>query len=275
MKNAYKLIAVDMDGTLLQSDKTVHEDTVRDIQAAVDGGIPVVYCTGRAVVELEPYFAVLPMMRYAVCYSGALVYDSAERKDIYRAEIAREYIEKIVRTAAEYKAMPHILTENDSIVSSSDIQHMDQFRMGVYQPLFLKVATQVESMEEEAKRYDSIPKINIYFRSEEDRSRAYEELKALPLTFAFAEKTSLEMTAEHVTKATGLAQLAKRLGVTLGETVGIGDADNDRAVLGSVGFPVAMGNANDEIKAICKYITADNDHNGVGAAIQYLMGEEK
>lgn len=47
MKNAYKLIAVDMDGTLLQSDKTVHEDTVRDIQAAVDGGIPVVYCTGR------------------------------------------------------------------------------------------------------------------------------------------------------------------------------------------------------------------------------------
>lgn len=43
MKNAYKLIAVDMDGTLLQSDKTVHEDTVRDIQAAVDGGIPVVY----------------------------------------------------------------------------------------------------------------------------------------------------------------------------------------------------------------------------------------
>ena len=130
MKNAYKLIAVDMDGTLLQSDKTVHEDTVRDIQAAVDGGIPVVYCTGRAVVELEPYFAVLPMMRYAVCYSGALVYDSAERKAIYRAEIAREYIEKIVRTAAEYKAMPHILTENDSIVSSSDIQHMDQFRMG-------------------------------------------------------------------------------------------------------------------------------------------------
>ena len=273
MKNAYKLIAVDMDGTLLQSDKTVHEDTVRDIQAAVDGGIPVVYCTGRAVVELEPYFAVLPMMRYEVCYSGALVYDSAERKAIYRAEIAREYIEKIVRTAAEYKAMPHILTENDSIVSSSDIQHMDQFRMGGYQPLFLKVATQVESMEEEAKRYDSVPKINIYFRSEEDRSRAYEKLKALPLTFAFAEKTSLEMTAEHVTKATGLAQLAEHFGATLDETVGIGDADNDRAMLSSVGFPIAMGNANEEIKAICKYITKDNDHNGVGAAIRYVMGK--
>lgn len=275
MKKTYKLIALDMDGTLLQSDKTVHADTIRDIQAAVDGGIPVVYCTGRAVAELEPYFDVLPMMRYAVCYSGALVYDCVERKAVYRAEITREYIEKIVQAAAEYKAMPHFLTEKDSIVSASDIMHMETFRMGIYQPLFLKVATQVESMEEEGKRYDSIPKINIYFRSEEDRSRAYEELKALPLTFAFAEKTSLEMTAEHVTKATGLAQLAKRLDVTLDETVGIGDADNDRAMLGSVGFPVAMGNADDEIKAICKYITTDNDHDGVGAAIRYLMSEEK
>ena len=81
------------------------------------------------------------------------------------------------------------------------------------------------------------------------------------------------MTAEHVTKATCLAQLAEHFGATLDETVGIGDADNDRAMLSSVGFPIAMGNANDEIKAICKCITKDNDHNGVGAAIRYVMGK--
>ena len=144
--------------------------------------------------------------------------------------------------------------------------------MGVYQPLYLQVATQVADMQEEAKRHDSIPKINVYFRTEEERNKAYVELKHLPLTFAFAEKTSLEMNAQNVSKATGLVQLADFLGITIDQTAGIGDADNDRAVLGKVGFPIAMGNANADIKAICKFVTEDNDHNGVGAAIRHIMG---
>ena len=57
----------DMDGTLLTSDKTIAPDTVRDIRAASERGIHVVYCTGRAVPELKLYFDMVPMMRYAVC----------------------------------------------------------------------------------------------------------------------------------------------------------------------------------------------------------------
>ena len=66
MKETCKLIAVDMDGTLLQSDKTIHKDSIRDIQAAVEHGIFVAYCTGRALAELKPYFQALPMLKYAV-----------------------------------------------------------------------------------------------------------------------------------------------------------------------------------------------------------------
>lgn len=271
MKKAYKLIAVDMDGTLLKSDKTIHEDSIRDIQAATEHGIQVAYCTGRALAELQPYFDALPMVRYAICYSGAIVYDCLEKKCVYRAEIEHNYIEKIAQTAKKYEAMAHFLTEQKSIVSAADITHMKDFHMGVYQPLYLQVATQVADMQEEAKRHVSIPKINVYFRTEEDRNKAYEELKHLPLTFAFAEKTSLEMNAQNVSKATGLVQLADFLGIAIDQTAGIGDADNDRAVLGKVGFPIAMGNANADIKAICKFVTEDNDHNGVGAAIRHIL----
>ena len=271
MNKSYKLIAVDMDGTLLKSDKTIHEDSVRDIQAATDSGIQVVYCSGRAVAELQPYFEVLPMVRYAICYSGAIVYDCVEKKCIYRTEIDKKYTEKIAQVAKKYNAMAHFLTEQDSIVSSADITHMEDFGMGVYQPLYLQIAKQVADMQEEAKLHISIPKINIYFRTGEDRMSAYEELKEFPLTFAFAEETSLEMNAQNVSKATGLVKLADFLGIPTEQTVGIGDADNDRAVLGKVDFPIAMGNAKDDIKAICKFVTEDNDHNGVGVAIRHIM----
>lgn len=129
-------------------------------------------------------------------------------------------------------------------------------------------------MEEEGILHVSIPKINIYFRSPEDRSKAYEELKQYPLTFVYAEKTSLEIISENVTKATGLIQLGKFLGISLNEIVGIGDANNDIEMLSTVGFSVAMNNAHDDIKKLCKFITKDNDHNGVGEAIQYIMSNK-
>ena len=81
----YRIIALDMDGTLLTSDKTIAPDTVRDIRAASERGIHVVYCTGRAVPELKLYFDMVPMMRYAVCSTGALVYDRVEKRCIDRS----------------------------------------------------------------------------------------------------------------------------------------------------------------------------------------------
>lgn len=273
MKETCKLIAVDMDGTLLQSDKTIHKDSIRDIQAAVEHGIFVAYCTGRVLAELKPYFQALPMVKYAVSYSGALVYDCMEKRCVYRSEIEQKYMKEIVETAQKYHAMLHFLTEEESIASAYDVAHMEDYDMGIYQSLFMEVSRQVSDMEEEAGKHASMPKINIYFRSAEDREKAYAELKKLPLTFVFAEKTSLEMTAQGVSKATGLMHLAESLGITMHQVAGIGDAENDREMLKNVGFPVAMKNAGEEIKELCKLVTADNDHNGVGEAIQYIISE--
>ena len=164
--------------------------------------------------------------------------------------------------------MAHFLTEEESVVRIDQVSHMADFHMGVYQPMFLELTRKVEDMAAEALRYDSIPKVNVYFRSVQDRAQAYEALKHLPLSFAFAEGASLEMNAAGVTKASGLHALASHLGIAMTETVGIGDADNDRAMLEAAGLSVAMGNAAEDIKALCDVVTADNDHNGVGEAIR-------
>ena len=85
------------------------------------------------------------------------------------------------------------------------------------------------------------------------------------------EETTLEMTAQGVTKGSGLKALADYLHIPMAQTVGIGDSDNDRAMLHDVGLSVAMGNAQADVKAQCDLITEDNDHNGVGEVIRRIL----
>ena len=273
-RRAFQLVALDMDGTLLTSDKSVHPDTIRDIEQAGAKGIHVVYCSGRAVPEILPYVSSLKTIRYGVCMSGALVYDFAERKSIYRKGISSEYVQRILKEAGEDDGMAHILTDQESVVRADQAAHMEAYHMGIYQPMFQEISRMVHDMREEAKRYESVPKVNIYFRSAAARQRAWEALRDLPLEFAFAEEAGLEMTACGVTKGQGLRELARYLGVSMEETLAVGDADNDRGMLQAAGFAVAMGNAGPEIQKLCKGVTEDNDHNGVGKAIRrYCIGE--
>ncbi len=262
----YKLVAVDMDGTLLKSDKTLHPDTIRDIEAISAKGVDVVYCSGRAVIEVRPYLKQLPSVRYGICCSGSVVYDFKEDKKIFSKEIAAKYAVFISDVAKKYDGMTHFLAIG-STCNVHQVTHMDDYNMGVYQPLFEDIAKKVEDMSKEAAGQISIPKVNIYFRTNADRCAAFEELKHLPLTFATVGDTILEMTAPGVSKAFGLEILTNRLGITFENCVGIGDSDNDREMLSAVGLPVGMGNAEKEILAMCKMVTADNDHNGVGKAI--------
>ena len=246
----------------------VHPDTVRDLAEAAERGIELVYCSGRAIPELEPYRKILPMIRYAVCMSGAVVYDFEDRRSIHCRPVPQQLVGRIVETAEKYRGMLNFLTDEESIVPADALSHLEDFLMEPYGPLYEKVAKKVPSMAEEAKRQKTIAKINIYFRSAEDRLAGHGLLKELPLAFAFAEGASLEINAGGVTKADGLGILCRHLGIPMEETLGIGDADNDRAVLEAVGFAVAMGNAEPKIRAVCDAVTADNDHNGVGIAVR-------
>ena len=271
-RNKIRLIAVDMDGTLLMSDKGLHPDTPRDIAYAASRGIHVVYCTGRDISELGPYTEQLPDMRYGICASGSIVYDFQTGKNVYRCGIPQDTIVQTIRLVGEKTGMVHFLGDGMSIVCREQMEHMEDYHMGIYKDLYRRVATPVESMLAEARNHASIAKMNIYFCSEEEREKAFAKVRHLPLSFARAEKTSLEMTAPGVSKALGLQKLAEYLGIPMDQTAGIGDSDNDRAMLCATGTAIAMGNAQREIIELCDLVTEDNDHNGAGRAIRDLCG---
>ena len=267
----YKLIALDMDGTLLRTDQTIHPDTLRDLRAAAEHGVQVAYCSGRALSELRPYFSLLPMMRWAVCYSGAMVYDCREERAVFHAPIPQPLVAEILDAARDYGAMPELLREAESIVSGADLDHIRDFHLEAFLSLFRKTARQSNDLLADGRQYRDLLKLNLFFRTISDRQEIRKRLDALPLEFVELYDTALELNARGVTKGTGLTKLAEILGISMGETVGIGDSGNDREMFRHVGLAVAMGNAEPGIRELCAMTTGDNDHNGVGEAIRKIL----
>ena len=270
---AYELIALDMDGTLLTRDKRLLDETVRDIDAAAALGKETVLCTGRCVPELAPYRARLSSVRYAVTVSGAVVYDLRLDRAVFDMGIDRELVLKIVAVADKYGATAHLMAADASVLPRDKACRAADFGMGPYQELYTTVPVLVDDVAAEAAARPYVPKVNVYFRSPDDRDKAYEALRTLPLTIAFAEAAGLEMSPPGVTKATGLQWLAARLGLGMEQVVAVGDADNDRSMLAAAGLAVAVGNAEPEVLAMADAVVADCDHNGAGQAIRrFLMG---
>ena len=267
MKN-YLLVALDIDGTLLTSDKKVSINSIKYIDEASKRGIHIAYCSGRAPAEMQDLIKILPSIRYGICMSGALVYDFKENKIIYANSISKELVKKIIEVSKDDDGMIQFLTDKESIVREDQITHMSDFNMGIYQPMYLQIAKTVKDMSIEAEKYDDIPKVNIYFHSIQARQKVYEKIKDLPISISFGEKTALEINAKNVDKGKGLSALANYLGINMSQIIGIGDSDNDVSFLKIVGLPIAMGNANDKVKAICKIISDDNDHDGISKSIK-------
>lgn len=268
----YKLIAFDMDGTLLNSEKRISEQTLEAVNRAFDAGKEVILSTGRCVAELREYFKRIPRLCYVVCSSGAILYDVKEEKILYSNSISIELAEKILAESKKEDLMVHLLAI-ESIVQKKDIPQMERFGMGVYRPMYEKVTTQVDDIYEYYKEHPfEVPKLNLYHATTEGRERTRKRLAGLDLVLADAEKTALECSATGVTKGTGLLRLCEHLGVEPEETIAVGDADNDLNILETAGLAIAVGNANEHVKAVAAVVVNDCDHDGCAEAIdKYLL----
>ena len=265
----YKLLALDMDGTLLNSQKQITQPTADAINRLIERGVHVVFASGRNVPEMSDIHRVLNKIRYGVLISGGLVFDFAEDKMLAVHPVPFNDIIKIIDVGIEERAMIHLHTIRDSIVCAKDISHMADFHMGIYQSMFERICKTIDDPKQYVIEHaDEIIKVNLYHRSVESRQRSLDRIKNLPLEPVFAEGSSLESTPRGISKASGLIELCKALDIDIKETVAIGDAPNDREMLLTAGLGIAMGNAEDEIKALADFVTLDNDHDGIAHAIE-------
>lgn len=270
----YKLIAFDMDGTLLNSRKLISSKSMQMIKEAVKQGKIVSLCTGRCPAELAEHLPWLAQVRYMICSSGALVYDLREKRRIYSNSISGDVILKILEIARLEEPMVHYLSET-SIVQKSHCYRMADYHMAQYQESYKRITVKWENIYDEYIN-DPFPmeKMNLYHITRESRERTKRRIEeaGIPVTMALAETTSLEISSYGINKGVGLEKLCGYLGISLTETIAVGDADNDIEVLKKAGLAIAMGNANDKVKRIADVIVKDCDHNGCAQAIiEYLL----
>lgn len=276
MEKEYRVIALDMDGTVLNDEKQMGERTKAAIHRALAAGKEVIFCTGRSYAEMEEILEEFPDMHYLCGESGAMLYDLRKKCPVRLVSIPLKERQKLWKTVEGREIMPQLFSEGKSVINASQLYQMEHYQMGVYQDAFVKVCTLVEDVVQTSLQTESAEKINLYHTSPAQREETLRLLReaGVELTMVYSEISSLECSPLGLSKASGLQALCQELGITLQQIIMVGDADNDLEALKAAGLAVAMGNANERVKAVCQARVADNNHDGCGEAIErYFLRE--
>ena len=278
-----KLIALDMDGTLFNSQNEISEKDKETLKKATEAGVAIAVATGRAYVELPIEMLYEAGIRYAITGNGSAVYRLPDKECILSDCLDNEVVCTIIR---ELKQL--------------DIYYDIYVDGLVYCPK--SVCHNIRKMDMPESLHEHIERTRIVVDDLEDYIRSCgKSVEKTTLNFAYledgtclgkAESAAIldrypqveylsggfhnwEFTRAGVNKGTGLRFLAERLGVPMNLTMACGDSENDLSMFRAAQVAVAMENAKPAVKEESNYITLSNDESGVAHAIEYFVfGEE-
>ena len=273
----YQLIVFDMDGTLLSGEKRVLPSSVAAIGRAQAAGRVVAIGSGRCPAMVEHHAADLPGVRYAICSSGATLYDLAERRVLARTSMDRDAIARLRELSADTEFSPDAFSGHDFYYPAADLGRLDHFGSGAYETLFAEAGVGVADVWERVLSPGvAVEKIDLHFADRPSRELVAGRIReeGLPLALANSDSMTLEVSPAGVDKGTGLTRLAGLLGVPMGATVAVGDSYNDLPMLAVAGLAVGMGNANGRVREAVSVLVADNNHDGCAEAVdRYLLAD--
>ncbi|MEL4358346.1 MULTISPECIES: Cof-type HAD-IIB family hydrolase [unclassified Luteococcus] len=265
-----RLVATDLDGTLLRTDKTVNAWTRSVLDAVQERGVPVVPVTARQPRGLTPIADGCGLTGWAICVNGALAQHLTTGEVAFEHLITTRALARLTQEAAEQIPGTVFATVRDR-GATFGLQAAYRALTGPddHQPAILDAATMPldEITSQPAlkllARHPEIPALELAGR-----------ITALGIQGVHATTSGadfVEMAAGGVTKATALAELAAALGVQRDEVVAFGDAPNDREMLAWAGHSYAMEAATPELLAVATGRAGSNDDDGVARALMDLM----
>lgn len=257
-----KLVAVDLDDTLLDRNTAVSSRTRQAIQAAIDQGVTVTVATGRMYPSALPYARQLKLDVPIITYNGALITACLSEKRLYYRpldyDVACQVLE-LFRERGWYiqsyiNDILYVKEDNDWSRLYERTAGITAEKIGdkLFQPT--EAPTKLLSIAEPAK----VDEIRETVRS----------LFGEKLYIANSKPTYLELAHSDVNKGRALAFLADRLQISRKEIMAVGDSINDLDMIEYAGWGVAMGNAADAVKAAAQAVTLRNDEDGVAEAIE-------
>ena len=270
-----KLIALDLDGTLLTTEKELTAENRAALERAAEAGIEIVPATGRFFGAIPENVRSLPYIHYAITINGAQVRDIRAARPLLQAEIpwrrALEVMAFLDRLPVIYDcymddwgwmSRDHYDRAADFAPHRHSLEMLRNFRTPV--PELKAHLAQVGH---------DVQKIQMFFPDMDLRAKAMVELAARfpDLAVSSSIPRNVELNSLDAQKGPALRGLAAHLGIPLGETIAFGDDLNDISMLQSAGIGVAMANASPEALAAADERTASCDENGVARALERLL----
>ncbi len=261
----YRLLAIDLDGTLLTPQRLITRRTYAALAQAVDAGMLLVIATGQTPNVLRAVCADLPLNAPQIVYNGAMLADTRSGSIQYEQLVPEEHILPTLARLREAGLYRGYHTHEYVYVDRGTPGARNWYRSPV--PPALEVAD-ITSIYPQ-------PCIKLVGVGDEHTLRQKrEELASLfadQLYVTQASRDLLEFLHPAVSKGNALRRLAQLLNIAPEEVVAFGDNHNDIGMLQFAGLGIAMGNAHDEVKAAADYVTRRNSEEGVAVALEELI----
>ena len=265
----YKLIALDMDGTLLNEKKEITKKTKEALKAARERGVKVVIATGRPIDGLKKYIDELDLNHdneYVLSYNGCLVQEIKSKKIIHEVGLTGKDLHYIYDLSINLGVNIHAFSADKGLITPKLSKYTN-------------VEADINNIEAKVIDFSTISEdeniVKIMLIDEEEvldaaikrlPKEAYEKYTIVKSTPFF-----LEIINKQGNKGVGLKALGDHLNISREEIIAVGDAGNDKEMIDYAGLGVAMENATEEIKKIANLITESNNNDGIANIVERFI----
>lgn len=273
----YKLIACDLDETLLNDDHLVCQRNIDAVKRAREEyGVKFVPATGRGFMQIQPELKQLGLYdledEYVISFNGGALTENKDNRIIEFKGLSFDKMKEIFDAGLNYDVCIHVYTPDNLYVynlSESEAERIKNQKLDVIYP----ETNSVDFLKDTPISKILYQNVDVpYLMSLEDGLK--------PITdgycaVSYSSNRYMEFNALGVDKGQGLIDLANKLGVAIEDTIAVGDNYNDMAMLKVAGLSVAANNAVDDVKAACDYTTNANNNEGVVAELieKYIFNE--
>ena len=278
-----RIIALDLDGTLLDSEKRLSEVNRDALQRAAAKGVLIVPTTGRFFGMMPPAVRDLPFVRYAITINGAQVYDRETDAAIVRDEIPLEMALGVMELLDRYDVIYDCYRANWGWMTAALQEKAADYATNEH---YLKMVREFRKPVPELKAHlretaadGDVQKIMLFAKREEgkgereescgvlDAIRAEMAAKFPDIKVTASTWNNIELNIKTAHKGNALKRFAEHLGYTLEDCMAFGDGMNDFTMVEAAGLGIAMANAEPEVKRVAKWIAPSNDEDGVAAGL--------
>jgi Cof subfamily protein (haloacid dehalogenase superfamily) len=269
MTYPYDLVAIDVDGTLVNSENHLTEATKAAVQAVMSQNIGVTLVSGRARLTMAPFLAELGITLPFISSSGAHIIDPISNQTLYYSAVPTEVLSVIVEHARAVPA-PIIFQESERIFYEGsqellrDLSETYKIDIAVASN-FMQVDDILQVHAEPTKVYMCHDPAIV--QGIEAKLKQYH----FPIYMTYSAPPYLEITSASATKGEAIQRLAQHLDIPLERILAIGDSRNDLSMFEVVGKRVAMGNAVPEVRAAADLIAPTNDEDGVAWTLHNIV----